>query len=299
MNTVRMGALLSVCVCAGPACAQSFSYANFSSTAGLNLLGNAAVSGTDLRLTPALEGQSAAVWHDAKSLVMHGFSAGFQFRLTEPGGVPDFFGFLGADGLAFVIQNDTATSIGAGGSGMCYEGIPNCIAVEFDTWGHPFFGDPDSNHISVQTMGLLPNTYTPAASIGLASAIPELSSGAVLTGEVAYTPGTLTVRLDGVEVLSVTVNLHTLLSLDGGRAWVGFTSSTGGAWQNHDLLSWSFTEACYPDCNSGGNLTIADFICFQGAFVAGSLPYADCNGSGTLTIADFICFQGEFVAGCN
>ncbi len=54
---------------------------------------------------------------------------------------------------------------------------------------------------------------------------------------------------------------------------------------------------CYPDCTGEGNLTIADFGCFQTAFVAG-LPYADCNGVGGLTIADFGCFQTAFVAGC-
>ncbi len=55
--------------------------------------------------------------------------------------------------------------------------------------------------------------------------------------------------------------------------------------------------SCYPDCNQSGNLTIADFGCFQGAFAAGNL-YADCNASGTLTIADFGCFQASFAAGC-
>jgi hypothetical protein len=54
---------------------------------------------------------------------------------------------------------------------------------------------------------------------------------------------------------------------------------------------------CYPDCNGVGGLTIADFGCFQTAFVAGN-PYADCNGVGGLTIADFGCFQTAFVAGC-
>jgi hypothetical protein len=54
---------------------------------------------------------------------------------------------------------------------------------------------------------------------------------------------------------------------------------------------------CYPDCNGVGGLTIADFGCFQTAFVAGA-PYADCNGVGGLTIADFGCFQTAFVAGC-
>jgi hypothetical protein len=56
-------------------------------------------------------------------------------------------------------------------------------------------------------------------------------------------------------------------------------------------------DACYPDCNGVGGLTIADFGCFQTRFVAGE-PYADCNGVGGLTIADFGCFQTAFVGGC-
>ena len=54
---------------------------------------------------------------------------------------------------------------------------------------------------------------------------------------------------------------------------------------------------CYPDCDGGGTLTVADFGCFQTKFVAGD-PYADCSGDGQLTVADFGCFQTEFVAGC-
>ncbi len=64
------------------------------------------------------------------------------------------------------------------------------------------------------------------------------------------------------------------------------------------LIRIDLGPGCYPDCNASGTLTIADFICFQGEFVAGNLAYADCNNNGTLTIADFICFQGEFVTGC-
>lgn len=54
---------------------------------------------------------------------------------------------------------------------------------------------------------------------------------------------------------------------------------------------------CYPDCSLSGTLTVADFACFQNAFIA-SDPYADCNNSVTLTVADFICFQNAFITGC-
>ncbi len=58
-----------------------------------------------------------------------------------------------------------------------------------------------------------------------------------------------------------------------------------------------FSTGCYPDCTEDEVLTIADFACFQTAFVAGD-PYADCNNTGGLTIADFGCFQTAFVKGC-
>ncbi len=54
---------------------------------------------------------------------------------------------------------------------------------------------------------------------------------------------------------------------------------------------------CYPDCNQDGLLTIADFGCFQTAFLTNP-SYADCNGDNLLTVADFACFQTMFVAGC-
>ena len=62
-------------------------------------------------------------------------------------------------------------------------------------------------------------------------------------------------------------------------------------------VSTSCPAPCYADCNADGALTVADFGCFQTAFVAGNL-YADCNGDGLLTVPDFGCFQTRFVAGC-
>jgi hypothetical protein len=63
------------------------------------------------------------------------------------------------------------------------------------------------------------------------------------------------------------------------------------------IITGDSSGGCYADCNNSGNLTIADFGCFQAAFAAGNM-YADCNASGTLTIADFGCFQAEFAEGC-
>ena len=42
-------------------------------------------------------------------------------------------------------------------------------------------------------------------------------------------------------VLAADVELETLLSRNAGLAWFGFTSSTGGAAENHDVLAWTHT----------------------------------------------------------
>ena len=44
-------------------------------------------------------------------------------------------------------------------------------------------------------------------------------------------------------VLTVPLNLAATLSLDGGRAFVGFTAGTGeDTWQSHDILDWTFSS---------------------------------------------------------
>ena len=56
--------------------------------------------------------------------------------------------------------------------------------------------------------------------------------------------GVLRVFVDDLAdpVLTVPVNLGAHLGLDQGRAWVGFTSATGAAYQNHEIGNWTLSE---------------------------------------------------------
>ena len=78
-------------------------YPNFTSTAGLTIVGNAGTAvtgdGTVLRVTPAALGQAGAAYSTtAVPLgVGNAFSTQFQFRFTNPGGVDP------ADGITFVL----------------------------------------------------------------------------------------------------------------------------------------------------------------------------------------------------
>ena len=58
--------------------------------------------------------------------------------------------------------------------------------------------------------------------------------------------GQLEVYVDDLEtpLLITPVGLDGLLKLSHGRAWVGFTGSTGhSTWQTTDLLDWRFTSS--------------------------------------------------------
>lgn len=62
------------------------------------------------------------------------------------------------------------------------------------------------------------------------------------TARILFRPPVLSVFLDdsAVPVLESVVDLSIVLDQQG-RAWVGFTASTGGGYENHDILNCSFT----------------------------------------------------------
>ena len=77
----------------------------------------------------------------------------------------------------------------------------------------------------------------------------NLSDGNVHTVILQYDPGTLSIFVDnpGTPVLTVPLQLATLLSLNGQTAYVGFTGGTGALTENNDILSWTFTPGGYRD----------------------------------------------------
>jgi hypothetical protein len=219
-------------------------YDDFSSIGGVNPVGAASQQKSVLRLTPTQPWVAGGLWSAEKQQVADGFTTEFSFRITAPGGAagaPNSDG--GADGLAFVIQNSSPAALGEIGHQIGYGGIPNSLAIEIDTWNNAPMGngDPNNNHISVQTAGTEANSHDHHYSLGAASDIPRLDDGRTHTLRAEYADGRMKIAIDGKEVLDIALDLSATLSLDEGRAWVGFTSATARAWENHDLLSWSFS----------------------------------------------------------
>lgn len=224
---------------------------DFTSIAALVRSRNGPVAdGGVLRLTP-LESAPArsSVWHRLRQPVTGGLETLFTFRITPNGGTD-------SEGFAFVIQNESNSSLGGGGGKLGYQGITNGVAVEFDTrrsgGAEIGTGDPAGtppNRIGIHSLGTAANSAGENASLAISDPVAGLDDGNIHTARILYAPGapgTLSVFLDGTLVTQASVNLATLLDITRGAAFVGFTSGSGSGLGDNDILSWKLAEDLPP-----------------------------------------------------
>lgn len=203
-------------------------------------------TGTALQLTDT-GSETASAWLPVAIPVSGAFTTTFQFQITPAPTSPNSIG----DGFAFVIQGAQSgnMTLGLTGYGMYigYDGIPNSLAIEFDTYYNSQYGDPDAPHIGIQSLGTQPNTpdhTNMSANLG-GPTVATFADGNVHTATITYDgSSTISVYLDGsatpVVYSNVAIDLNTFLGLNGGPAYVGFTSATGGAQESADILSWTW-----------------------------------------------------------
>lgn len=235
-----------------------------------------------LQLTNGVGDTTVSAWSPGTMPVSSAFTTTFQFKITAGAGSL-------ADGFAFVIQGaPTGTStLGATGYGMYigYDGIPNSLAVEFDTYYNSQYEDPVSPHIAIQSLGPSPNTpdHTPAtgANLGGGPVVATFADGNVHTATVTYDGNvTLQVQLDNAAIITATLPypLATMLNLTGGNAYVGFTASTGGGSENTLITSWNWTAGYTGIQQPAGVLAFDDF--FVPPYSLGTLVGQSASGYG-------------------
>jgi len=240
---------------AAPSSAQSFNFTSFPNASGLALNGSASVTGNLLQITPNLASQKGSAFYTSPVPVGGGFTTTFTFLISQDG----------ADGFAFVIHNDPrgTTALGDDGTSLGYSGytvpggtgIANSLAIEFDTWNSGAqANDTSANEISIHTDGINENRFEEAFSLGNVTPGIDMSDGQVHTVRIDLVPPSLRVYLDDLitPVLTAPYSFATGgthlgggvvggLSLIGGTsAYVGFTGTTGGVTEVHEVRSWSF-----------------------------------------------------------
>ena len=231
------------------------SYPGFANTSGLTFVGNAGTAktsdGTVLRLTPAAIFQSSAAY--STSPIELGtdatFSTQFRFRFTGAGGVEP------ADGMTFVLAA-SPTGLGATGGALAYQNVDNSVAIEFDTFGNGSTDGNSSNHIAIDTGGRLDvlgltNVYG-IPNCTFSNSTPHTASGCMSNGDlwtanVSYDGSKLSVNvLDPARGVTFTgisdypINVASQLGTN--TAYVGFTGSTGGGYENQDVVNWRFVS---------------------------------------------------------
>jgi len=264
--------------------------ANSAAVQGCQILTNGSpnqpsvISGGILRLTTSGADQHASAWFSTPEPLNTGFTTAFQFTITSGGGP--------GDGIALVIQGDPAGTGAIGyignGQNMSYgnnddpnavgpgNSIRNSLAVELDTFQNAGgagvgYGDPDGNHIAVQSCAATTNPTAPGpvlsgnsadhnyicpngkpAQLGRASLSGvSLADGHTHTLTVNYQPpvsctttscNNFSVYLDSTLVLQLALDITQQLSLPNNSAYLGFTSATGAAVEDGDIVSWSYSQ---------------------------------------------------------
>jgi hypothetical protein len=271
MSRSRLSFVLGCFACsagfATSAQADNFYYPDFSNSAGLTFQGSSGTvvtaDGTVLRIIPAAGNQAGAAYSTTATTLGAGatFSTQFNFRFTQPGGVDP------ADGITFVLAA-SPSGLGTAGFGMGYQGVPNSVAIEFDTYNNgninslgPFPQEPNSsNHVAIDLNGVLTNANAANVygngSCGFPGGTPAqnsnsvagcMSNGNLWTATITYDGSLLNVFLSdpaegGVFHAITDLSIDIASYLGGNTAYVGFTGSSGAGWENEDITSWRFAD---------------------------------------------------------
>ncbi len=210
----------------------------------LTLNGSTAHTGNDtFTLTPDTKGQTGSVFSNKVVDLAHDFSIKFGVNLGNKD--------AGADGLAFVMHNDSlgGDAIGLSPAVEGSYGINNGLAIEFDTFNNGAkYGDIASDHTTIiDTDATLTKTVVSAA-VGLGN----IEDGRWHTVNVSWDAAnqTLVYTFDGRTVGTLTKNLAEAYFGGSNLVHFGFTGATGGA-SNLQQVRISSVVAQFADAVHG------------------------------------------------
>lgn len=243
--------LLTLTGSLGTLVAQDFSYPPYRwADLQTNGYASSTPSLNELELNPAYQGVRGSAFQRTPASVYGGFYTRFTFRITPAG--------PGGDGMTFVIHNDPGGVLALGGSGRALGvgGMRNALSIDLRNYNG---GRPDWHGIGVATGGTGSlSAYTSYLGPGLVQATTDYADGMIHMLEISYVPGTVKVWLDGTLEIEVAYSLETggtlaggssvggLSLIDGHKAYIGFTASTGAVRETHDVFTWDFWSEGRP-----------------------------------------------------
>lgn len=180
--------------------------------------GDARQSGDNcIILTPDYQWSSGSIWY-RKAISL---KSSFDMQLRVMLGCKDRDG---ADGMVFVFHS-YAERTGYRGEGMGFAGLNPAIGIEIDTWQNEHLGDPWQDHVAILRDGSVNHGFNLAGP----NRIPNIEDCREhdLNINWAANTQTLSVRIDGEEVISLKRDLVRTIFRGKDKVYWGVTSATG------------------------------------------------------------------------
>jgi VCBS repeat-containing protein len=242
-----------------------------SAPTGLTTAGSASlVTGTTYQLTPTTNNQAGAVWG--------AINLNQDFVITSQA----FFGSSeGADGIAFALQNQGATSVGGFGFNTGVGGLTSAFGVYFDT----HYNVTHNNNIDSAFSQFFQNGVV--ANQGMAFDSPNahdnLEDGQWRDIVVNWnaTSKTLSYSLDGVAIDSKTYDVVATNWAGNANGWFGFTAGTGSLNNQHQVRILNVqTGSGVSVAENAANGTVVGIASAIDPDRTGTLTYSFTNNAG-------------------
>ncbi len=211
----------------------SVAFTDFSDVSQFTLTGNAARVGNRIRLTSSVGGQAGGAFLTDPVLLgtAGSFASMFSFAVSNPSGD-------GADGLAFVLQNDPRgpSALGGNGGGIGLPGISPYVAVVFKDYQQPQL------QIRTDTGGTVAAVNIPNFEDGVARYcwVDYQGWSDVLSIYYSNNPS-----MPLVPTLQYTIDLGAYFADN--MPFAGFTAATGGEFATHEILAWELNGLLVPE----------------------------------------------------
>ncbi|NND34360.1 MAG: hypothetical protein HKN76_17380 [Saprospiraceae bacterium] len=177
------------------------------------------------RLTDELDYSSGSIWYKNPISLREPFS----IRLSIMAGCQDD---LGADGMVFAFTSK-ANRVGYRGEGIGYSGLAPSVGIEIDTWLNEHLNDPREDHLAIMINGRVGHWNDLAGPVKIPNIEDCKRHGFYVNW--APTSQTLSIEIDGVEVIATSFDL--VNKVFGGNAIVfwGVTAATGRYNNMHEV----------------------------------------------------------------
>ncbi|HTA83658.1 MAG TPA: L-type lectin-domain containing protein, partial [Bacteroidia bacterium] len=178
------------------------------------------------KLTDAFGNESGQAWNNIQANLNQPFDVHFQLFL----GAQPYH--VGADGVAFVFQQQGTNAKGPTGEGLGFAGIQPSLAVEFDTYQNPY--DPPYCHTAIEKNGDVDHTdgsgNNLAGPVQLDPSNPTIPDSNWYNMEITWTPkdSTLNVYFNCILRLSYKGDVVNGIFNGNPNVYWGFTGGTGG-----------------------------------------------------------------------